>query len=201
MVDWRVETLCRAQHLTDYTFSWDTTYNKVVINKDLDDKTRHDDYTSCSIYDCGTGSECSTYTETILTFISPMKPSYRDVIDGVCDGGLHMTGYLWGQSTCGYMRYYAIVQLVRIRESDGNATVLGSYTTPTEYIAACDEQITRDIFYPFFIDVDNALVDENHRFALRIRTYARKWGNENSIWLRIHHDLNADDTFVNLKYV
>jgi len=202
MAELRLKKHCRAQYLTDFSYTWDTSYNRLLLDEDSPAKVRHTDYTDLDVYDCGS-SECGTYTETELVFILPWKDSFHDVIDGVCRGSLRVYAEVHGGAGFMDMRYYTITDIVVIRESDGNIMSLGSYTSPTEHIHAdSNESNENDIQYQFFIDVDNELVDENHRAGLRVRSYARKWTNVSlSETLRLCHTFNEDDTFVNLKYV
>lgn len=202
MVGLRLEKHCRAQYLDDYVYSWDTDYHRLLLDEDSPAKVRHADYTDLGVYDCGS-SECGTYTETELVFILPWKDSFHDVIDGVCRGGLYLHSYINCPHDAGHLRYYAIVDIVSIRESDGNITSLGSYTTPEEATdASAGSTGETDVQYSFFLDIDNALVDENHRVGLRVRSYAKRWGEWGAgSYLRLYHTFNEDDTFVYLKYV
>ena len=204
MAEFRLEKHCRAQYLTDFSYSWDTSYNRLLLDEDLPTKVRHNDYTSLSVHDCG-GSDCGTNDETVLIFILPWKNSFHDVIDGVCRGSVYIHGHIAGVGGTQNLRYYVIVDIVTVRESDGNITSLASYTSPTESLGAGNgDEDDCDVQYPFFLDVDNALVDENHRVGLRIRSYARHWGSGSwtgACYLRLYHTFNEDETFIYLKYV
>ncbi len=204
MVDWRVETFCRAQYLNDFSYTWDTDYHRLLLIRDMNSSVRSTDYTDVGIYDCGT-SECSSYTETTTTFILSRKSSYREVIDGVCEGGVRLRGQISGNNGTAYLKWYGKAHLITIRESDGSKTTLGEYTTPTEQIGrsfSTGDSETLDIVYPFFIDIDNEVVDENHRFALDVKTYARMWGDGITGYsLRVYHTFNQNDTYVYLMYV
>ena len=202
MAEFRLEKHCRAQYLTDFSYTWDTSYNRLLLDEDSPAKVRHNDYTEFSVHDCGSG-ECDTYDETVLVFILPWKNSFHDVIDGVCRGSMYIHSYLNCPHDPGHGKYYAIVDIVTIRQSDGNITSLASYTSPTEELSAgAGDTDEIDVQYEFFLDVDNALVDENRRVGLRVRGYAKSWGEwYTGSYVRLYHTFNQDETFIYLKYV
>lgn len=198
MSEMRIPESLRAQHLDDFSYTWDAVYTKLLLRNNL--ATNHSTTDSTALSSIPLGS----YGNNIFDFILPWKYKYRTVLDGVARGSVKFE--LTARANTGNTTIYgyAIITLMAVT-SAGAGTTLGTCTTAEKSIATVntgqDYTITPEI--PFWIDLDNVTIDEDNKFVMRANIKAKyaETGTTSYVLGAIHHAKNADDLFVEIPLV
>ena len=135
-----------------------------------------------------------------VDFLYPFEIEFHTIIDGMAYGETEI--WMENSIAAGTYRYiYIIAKIIGITES-GTETEFGTYTTDEVTItlqsvnAAPQNQET--IGFPFFIEIDNKILNETQKLIYRLEVYvkASSWAGDTE--LQLHANKNTDKTFVKL---
>jgi len=229
MVEMRIIEKLRGQWLTDYEFTWDTTYQSILVRDYFNTNVRNSSnfpimkWSVCrngsGIYSCvgiaysngGTGSASCTMGNLTgpiwKDFIFPFRYSYKTVIDGVADGLITFDVNV-SDPTSGLTIYYNITPYIYLiaRDSSGNDRTLASVAMKT--ISGGFSTAFKKYYVPYFVEIDNQYIDYNEKLILRTYfnfnsgTYmVMATGGCAGMELRLYTTLNTDEIYINLPVV
>jgi len=190
MTEIRIYELLRGHKLKDYEYTWDTTYNTILTADDFNSNTRIDSLVlNFGIY--------PAYDTTTIDFIFPFRYGYDMLLDGVARGSIQLVS-VSPATVDASIQMYADINLLARDESSVDRT-LGTTTTKTinEISVCCGKYDYYDI--PFFIDLDNVVINYNERFILQVITYCRSNNYGSKFYL--DNTLNTNNVFIELPVV
>lgn len=198
MAEMRIPESLRCQHLNDFSYTWDETYNKLLLRNDL--ATNHSTTDSTAL----SSIPLDSYGDNIFDFILPWKYKYRTILDGTARGSVKfdITAYANTGQTTTYA--YVVITLLAIT-SAGVETTLGTATTGTKSVQddAGGAATTSSHEIPFWMNIDNQIIDEDNKLVLRVNVKAKytETGSTTSVSGTLYHAKNADDTFIEVPLV
>ena len=204
----------------DYTtFTWDTTYHRILYRSDT---TLHTDTSLTTSLSLGTltgTSDASVEAPNCpLTFLYPLVPEEKYVLDGVADGSIVLKSDATDNGGGTFHSAYLdelIITLQRITE-EGVVDDLASYTLGSTVASGNGAGQIVDITsetteaaaewqyaFPFWLEISAQDVSSDERLRLAVDVYARNWNNTgadpNTLYLIA--TTNSDDCYVNLPIV
>jgi len=213
MAEMRLLEKLRAQILTDYEYTWDATYNHILMRKDLNADVRRTEETTVWSFNLTESKAVScTWGNKSYYFIFPHKYRYKTILDGVAYGNIRLqvhAGAAGGYVHC-TVKSYTVLSIVAI-DVNGSKRILGSSQAPptASPLSASHNNghayLTADL--PFFITIDNAVINETERIVLQCDIYycrergywsegVRTWGD-----VKFYTRLNTDDLFIEIPIV
>ena len=204
----------------DYTtFQWNTTYHSVLYRSDVSLHADTSLTTSLSLGTLTGTSDASVEAPNCpYTFLYPLVPEEKYVLDGVADGNVVIkSDATTADSSVWHSAYLdkIAITLQRITE-EGVADDLASYTlgslvasgdgagvivdsTSETSEAAAEWQYA----FPFWLEISAQDVNSDERLRLKVEVWGRNWHNLGSYpnTLYLIATANSDDLYVNLPMV
>ncbi|MHC1602068.1 MAG: hypothetical protein ACXQS4_02435 [Methermicoccaceae archaeon] len=151
----------------------------------------------------------ATSQEGIITFLYPLVPEEKYVVDGVADGNVVISG---SEATASYPDLDELNVILQKITDEGVATDLATYTLGARIAAGggdgvivdgSDEGADWTYAFPFWLEPSAQEVSSDERLRLKIVVWARRGagtGGTKSI-ISLVATKNSDDLYVNLPIV
>jgi len=197
----RILELLKGQVLTYHTYSWNTTYSKLLLRDNLHTET------GVTSESGALANNNTTYQNNNIDFIQPFKYASRFVIDGTARGNIKVKIWLEAQTNPGSVTQYVKVtpSLVAITSAGVERTLATGSTTSemTKSTSWGDGPVSITTVFPFFIDVDNQIVIETERLLLRCNIQLKYASLTGTVTKTITYftAINSQDTFVEIPVV
>jgi len=157
MVEMRTYEKLYARSVQGYSYTWDTTYTKILTADDFGSYAIHTEIIT------NTGGY-PTYNSQTVDFIFPFKYDNEMLIDGTARGNCRVQ--LRPSSWTNFFVYFDINVLAR--DNSGSDRTLASVTTGTINTSASSYTFV-DI--PFFVDIVKGEIKSNEKLILQVTIY------------------------------